>query len=118
MNTPYDPDEDYRSVMRLVQPHTPLTQQKGVIIPPMLYLPVRVDQAGRPAVEVRTRDDGSRALLAYTALDRLAAQCGSNQSWVLVAIDSLAEIKDAQHFDLVAFDPKIAPHLVRNGALA
>lgn len=111
-------DDDYDRIMRLVEPEKPLSQQADVIIPPMLYLPVRVDSAGRPAVEVRTREDGRRALLAFTALDRLAEQCGSKQSWVLIAIESLAEIKDAQPFDVVAFDPRIAAHLLRDGALA
>ncbi len=96
----------------------PLSQQEGVIIPPMLYLPVRIGPEGQQLAEVRETADGRRALLAYTALDRLADQCGFEQPWVLVKIEDLGDIKDEQPFDIVSFDPVISDRLKSEGKLA
>lgn len=111
-------DAEYEAVMRMVTSPEPLSEGPGVVIPPVLYLPVRVDAAGRPAAMVWERDGGDRALLAFTALDRLASQCGSEQPWVLVELESLSEIKEVQPFDSIAFDPTISSRFTQSGALA
>lgn len=72
-------------------------------IPPAVYLPVRGDGAAGSA-EVRELRDGRAALLAYTALDRLADSCGPEQPWVVVPTASLSEVKRRQPFDVVIFD--------------
>lgn len=87
------------------------------IIPPMLYLPVRDSEQGQSIAEVRELKDGRRALLAFTALDRLADACGMQQPWIVVPIEALNEIMDVQPFDVVSFDPVIADHLKSNGRL-
>ncbi|WP_344032680.1 SAV_915 family protein [Leucobacter iarius] len=84
----------------------------------MLYLPVRETSEGGRIVEIRQTRDGRRALLAFTALDRLAVACGAQQAWALVATASLDAIQDEQPFDLVAFDPDIPSALVERGRLA
>ncbi|WP_245601258.1 SAV_915 family protein [Mycetocola saprophilus] len=91
--------------------------QRDTIIPPMLYLPIRIDELGRQFVEVRPHGDGKRALLAFTALDRLASQCGPEQPWIVVQTDRLGEIKEAFPFDVVSFDPAIGAHLRAEGKL-
>ncbi|WP_307219877.1 SAV_915 family protein [Microbacterium sp. SORGH_AS_0888] len=85
----------------------------------MLYLPL-VDNPlseGQMAV-VRRMADGRQGLLAYTALDRLAANCGMNQPWMLLMTSELGRIKEEQPFDVVAFDIDVPPAMVENGRLA
>lgn len=92
--------------------------QPPVIVPPVLYLPVREHPEGGSFPEVRALRDGRTALLAYTALDRLADGCGENQPWALLHTSQLGEVKAQQPFDVVAFDQKMPSHLVKNGRLA
>ncbi len=88
------------------------------IVPPVLYLPVRPHPDHGTYPEVRPLKDGRRALLAYTALDRLASACGENQPWVLLHISDLAAIKAEYPFDLVAFDPQLPADLLSGGKIA
>lgn len=114
----YDSEDDqlaYERVMSFVDQPVRLSQQEGVIIPPVLYLPVIVNGRGRAAADIRMKEDGKRALIAFTALDRLAAQYGINQSWVLMPVESLGGVKAEQSFDVIAFDPIIASSLDGNG---
>ncbi|KTR85580.1 hypothetical protein NS354_08640 [Leucobacter chromiiresistens] len=85
-------------------------------MPPVLYVPVRESAAGRIA-EVRPTREGRRALLAYSALDRLLVHCGDAQPWVLVRLADLEVIMAEQPFDLVAFDPEIPVGFSENGRL-
>lgn len=87
------------------------------IIPPVLYLPVREIADGQHIAEVRDLPNGRRVLVAYTALDRLAENCGPAQPWILMQTDELGTIKDEQPFDAVSFDPHFSEHLIRNGRL-
>lgn len=85
-------------------------------VPPVLYLPVTSGPGGNTA-EIRATADGRRALLAYSALDRLLAQCGDDQPWVLVQIADLEELMSEQPFDLIAFDAHIPLGMSENGRL-
>ena len=77
----------------------------------MLYLPV-LDHAELGTVAaVRQLEDGRLGLLAYTALDRLAAACGSKQPWMLMSTPDLEKLLEIQRFDVVAFDIDIPPAL-------
>ncbi len=78
---------------------------QDIIVPPVLYLPV-VEGQGQQETQfvVRTLTNGREGLLAYTALDRLAKSCGREQPWVLLPIEELERVKQAQPFDVVAFD--------------
>lgn len=87
------------------------------MIPPMLYLPTRARADGEQFPEIRELPDGRRALVAFTALDRLAESCGPNQPWIVIPTESLGQVKDVQPFDLVTFDPAFAPHLLGGGRL-
>lgn len=88
------------------------------VIPPLLYLPVRpLPDGSRVAERLRTTDDRV-ALLAFTALDRLADSCGPSQAWSVVEIVSLDALHAEQPFDLVAFDPDIPLELLAGGRLA
>jgi hypothetical protein len=84
----------------------------------VLYVPVRPHPEGGSYPEVRKLRDGRLALIAYTALDRLASACGENQPWVLLPIETLADVKREHPFDAVAFDPELPSHLLRDGQIA
>jgi hypothetical protein len=75
-----------------------------VIVPPMLYLPVFEHPEGGQYAIVRELADGRTGLLAYTALDRLADKCGANQPWILISTSEIGRVREAQPFDIVAFD--------------
>ncbi|NTW38485.1 MAG: hypothetical protein HGA44_01130 [Cellulomonadaceae bacterium] len=89
-----------------------------VVVPPVLYVPVRPHPDIGNYPEVRTLADGRLALLAYTALDRLADACGENQPWVLLSVSELGVIKAEHAFDVVAFDPQLPAVLLKDGKLA
>ncbi|WP_053385697.1 SAV_915 family protein [Leucobacter japonicus] len=89
------------------------------IVPPILYFPVvpGADPTQQQFV-VRRLTDGRDGLLAYTALDRLATNCGDDQPWVLLPIEQLERIKQAQPFDVVAFDLVVPPDQRRGKRIA
>lgn len=93
-------------------------EQPPIVVPPVLYLPVRPHPEGGNYPEVRRLADGRMALLAYTALDRLADACGENQPWVLLHVADLSTIKAEHPFDVVAFDPRLPAQLFKDGRLA
>jgi hypothetical protein len=82
-----------------------------VVVPPVLYLPIRSINDGVPFAEVRLQADGSLALLAFTALDRLLDACGAEQPWIYVLTEALGEFRARQGFDKISFDPVISEHL-------
>ena len=86
-------------------------------IPPMLYLPVHETAEGIRLAEVRELTDGRRALLAYTALDRLLDAGGEYQLWALVKLEALEDIRIEQPFDTVGFDIGVPSALRGNGML-
>lgn len=74
-------------------------------IPPVVYVPAhRVSGPQGPTLELRQLDDGGVALLAYTALDRLARGLGPHQPWVLIPLENLEDIQQRQPFDEIHFD--------------
>jgi hypothetical protein len=89
------------------------------IVPPVLYLPLHASSTpDRQLVEVRELKDGRQALLAYTALDRLADKCGPEQPWILVQTEDIGEIKKAQPYDVVIFDLDVPEQYRSEGRIA
>lgn len=87
------------------------------VIPPVLYLPLRVETSGEQSPQIFLHTDGTRILPAFTALDRLATACGSEQPWVLVHSDDLARIREQTNFDQLNLDPRIGSNLKSEGRL-
>lgn len=86
-------------------------------VPPILYLPCKAGSTTDLAmIEMRELEDGRVALMAYTALDRLARCCGTEQSWVLFKTASLGELRRESPFDVVLFDQPL-PDDLRHGAV-
>ncbi|MEE6388780.1 MULTISPECIES: SAV_915 family protein [Microbacterium] len=95
------------------------TPAPAPMVPPVLYLPLSVTSTPEEQlVEIRELKDGRRALLAYTALDRLLELAGERQPWVLVRTEDLGQIKAAQPYDVVIFDLDVPASYRRNGAIA
>ena len=85
-------------------------------LPPVIYLPVaQVSTPDGPTVEMRQLDDGRLALLAYTALDRLARCQGPAQPWILLPMENLNDINERQPYDVIYFDVPLDEQL-RRGA--
>lgn len=85
--------------------------QTRQVIPPVMYLPASPGDGadGEPAeIEMRRLLDGRVALLAYTALDRLADCCGSEQPWVLYKTDQLDELNKVSPYDVIVIDQPLA----------
>lgn len=97
----------------------PVTPERPAVVPPVLYLPLtRTSTPSKQSVEIRQLKDGRRALLAYTALDRLTACAGEKQPWTLLRTEDLAQIEEQQPFDIVVFDLEIPQRYRREGAIA
>lgn len=88
------------------------------VVPPVVYLPVRELPEGGLLAEVFDTTDGRRALLVYTALDRLLDACGKSQTWQLIETVALDAIQETQPFDIVAFDSELPQELLADGKIA
>lgn len=89
------------------------------LVPPALYIPLSVDSTpGQQIVEIRELKDGRKALLAYTALDRLLTLAGDRQPWTLLRTEDLQQIKQEQPYDVVIFDLDVPAAYRRNGVIA
>jgi len=73
-------------------------------VPPVLYVPVRHSAMGVVEVVRLPMGDGKVALLAYTALDRLAKGCGEGQEWAMIFTSTLSAVNEEVPFTAVAFD--------------
>ncbi|WP_257210381.1 SAV_915 family protein [Actinomyces ruminis] len=83
----------------------------------MLYLP----STGAPntygaEIELRKTNDGRMALLAYTALDRLADCMGPHQPWVLYPTERLGDLESVEHYDVIYLDLPVPQELWRTAA--
>lgn len=84
------------------------------VVPPVLYLPTKPDPDPEVTkIEMRELEDGRVALMAYTALDRLARCCGPHQPWVLYRTDALGELRETSPYDVIALDQPIPEELWR-----
>ncbi len=76
-----------------------------VVAPPVVYLPVEMDDRGQVSeVKMIKLADGRVALLGYTALDRFIDAWGEHQPWLLFDSHRLSEIHDVKPFDLKLLD--------------
>lgn len=74
-------------------------------LPPVLYVACLNDDGTRPPrAMVLGLDDGRRALLAYTSLDRLQRHAGDDQAWALTPVADLGSI--AAH-DVLLLDARV-----------
>lgn len=79
------------------------------LVPPILYVPVAdyLSDSDELTIEFRQLHDGRTALVAFTALDRLIAGCGSAQPWVVLSTEKLAEIDRHTPYDVILLDVQI-----------
>ncbi|GAB2874483.1 SAV_915 family protein [Nocardioides pacificus] len=80
----------------------------GVPAPPVVYLPVTMDESGEVAdFRMIKLADGRVALLGYTALDRFIDCCGDEQPWLLFETRKLGELHAVKPFDVKLLDVPI-----------
>jgi hypothetical protein len=89
------------------------------MVPPVLYIPVQDFQpeSDNLTIDFRKLPDGRVALLAYTALDRLTAGCGTAQPWALVSTAKLDEIDRNTPYDVIMLDVQIEEDQQRKGGV-
>lgn len=76
--------------------------------PPVVYLPVEMDEHGGVGEFKMIRlADGRIALLGYTALDRFIDAWGEHQPWLLFDSHRLDEIHAVKPFDLKLLDVSV-----------
>lgn len=87
--------------------------------PPVVYLPCTRHTSDLAELEVRYQltKDGRRALLVYSALDRLHTCCGEDQPWFLFSTKGLQALHEVDPFDLVLMD-LVVPEDARAGLRA
>jgi hypothetical protein len=73
--------------------------------PPIVYLPCVLDDDGQVAeIRMAKLHDGTVALMAYSALDRLARACGDAHPWALYDTARLEELRAIKHYDAAYLD--------------
>lgn len=85
-------------------------------LPPVLYVPLAEETAdpAKAQLEYRLTKDGRKALLAYSALDRLHRGMGVEQPWALVPTVQLESFREVDQFDTVVLDI-VMPARLRKG---
>lgn len=78
-------------------------------LPPVVYVPTLRDPDGTTRLRMQEMRDGSTALFAYSALDRLHAQYGDGAEWVLLTAPSLDALYADVPFDLLFVDRELTP---------
>ncbi len=87
------------------------------VVPPVVYLPSTGGSSTYGAeIELRQTRDGRLALLAYTALDRLARCMGPHQPWVLYPTERLGDLDATQPYDVIYLDMEVPRELWRQPA--
>lgn len=74
------------------------------ILPPVVYVPCVLDEHNEAHLALREMSDGRRALLVYTALDRLIDMAGEQTPWVLMDWAMLEEAQQVDRFDMIVKD--------------
>lgn len=87
---------------------------RPTLVPPVVYVPVDVDESGQVSdVRMLKLGDGRIALCAYTALDRFVACWGADQPWALVNTAELPGIHAEKPFDVKLLDV-LVPEPIRS----
>lgn len=81
--------------------------------PPIVYVPLAeaTSDVAEARLQYRTTKDGRKALLAYSALDRLRDGMGASQPWAVFPTLHLQAFWDADRFDTVLLDLVVPPGL-------
>ena len=74
-------------------------------LPPVVYVPAEASSAtGDFSAEYRLTKDGRKALLIYSAMDRLIKGMGPFQPWFVCEVGGLEELLKQDHFEVVYLD--------------
>ena len=87
------------------------------VAPTVLYLPTASQSQGEElAFVLRELEDGQRALLVFTSLERLVEGCGDEQPWVSIRAESLPEFEALAEPDVLLWDAVLAPEIRQYGS--
>lgn len=85
--------------------------------PTVLYLPTATPARGEElAFVLRDLEDGRRALLVYSSLERLVAGCGDEQPWISIRAEALPEFESLAEPDVLLWDAVLAPEIRQYGS--
>lgn len=84
------------------------TQEEIANFPPAVYVPTVEGDDGQMRLNLQVTRDGRKALLVYSALDRLQRWFGTTQ-WALISSEKLQSLYDESPFDLLFLDKSIVP---------
>lgn len=85
--------------------------------PTVLYLPTAAQTNGEEvAFVLRELEDGRRALLVFTSLERLVEGCGDEQPWVSIRAEALPEFEGLTEPDVLLWDAVLAPEIRQYGS--
>ncbi|KQR37204.1 SAV_915 family protein [Microbacterium sp. Leaf159] len=73
-------------------------------LPPVLYVPAEPADTDRSRITIRELANGQRALIAYTALDRLHRGAGAEAPWMLVSSTQLIELASQRQITRLLID--------------
>ncbi|WP_447913385.1 SAV_915 family protein [Microbacterium phyllosphaerae] len=73
-------------------------------LPPVLYVPAEVADDDRARIAVRELANGQKAVIAYTALDRLHRGAGAQTPWMLLPSAQLIELASQQRITRLLLD--------------
>ncbi|WP_175956711.1 SAV_915 family protein [Schaalia sp. Marseille-Q2122] len=91
---------DFASSVNVPSP----SENRWEILPPVVYVPCVLDERNEAHLALREMPDGRRALLVYTALDRLIDMAGEQTPWVLMDWAMLEEAQQVDGFDMIVKD--------------
>lgn len=84
----------------------------------VLFVPTARVRAGeeRARLQLRRRQSGEMALLAYTSLDLLVAGCGPDQAWIAAPVEELVPLQEAAGFDVIVLNADLPQDWRDHGA--
>lgn len=87
------------------------------VFPPVVYVPCSAvaERDDSISVDLRHTRDGRRALLVYSAMDRLVSCCGDDQPWVVMPTASLEQVRWETDTELILLDVVIPDEFRRRG---
>lgn len=78
-------------------------------LPPFVYVPCVAPSTDAEAEPMRTEVPAGRALLVYTALDRLWRVHGPDHDWAVLHLPGLEELREQHGFEALLIDEGLEP---------
>jgi len=73
-------------------------------LPPFVYVPAEPSDDDRMRIDVRRLTNGQKAIVVYSALDRLRRGAGADARWMVAASAELVRLASAQDVTRILVD--------------